>query len=222
MKSPVLSSNSAMAYLQHLNAMGVSSVPKPLKPVVTESPDKDTLLKELAQEARSCRKCSLYKTRTHCVFSDGSSDAELMFIGEAPGRDEDVQGVPFVGAAGQLLTKMIQAMKLKRADVYICNVLKDRPPGNRTPSPEEMAACLPFLEKQIEIVQPRIICVLGSVAAKGLFGPQVSITRIRGQIMEFQGIRVVPTFHPAYLLRNPSAKTDSWKDLQLVMKLLAE
>lgn len=177
-------------------------------------------LKKLAHDALSCKRCPLYKTRTNIVIHDGSPEAKLVFVGEAPGQDEDLQGVPFVGRAGQLLTKMIQAMGFQRSQVYICNVLKDRPPGNRTPLPEEMEACMPFLEEQIRIVQPKVICVLGSVAAKALIGPFVSIMRIRGQQYAYQGIPLIPTFHPAYLLRNPDAKKDAWEDLKKVKKLL--
>jgi len=187
---------------------------------------KEDQLERLAQDVAACRLCSLYRTRTHAVLSDGSCHASLMFIGEAPGQEEDRQGKPFVGAAGQLLTRMIEAMGLRRSDVYICNVLKDRPPGNRTPEPDEVTACLPFLLRQIEIVQPRVICLLGSVAAKAILGPNVSIMRIRGQVRSFQSltseseISIVPTFHPAYLLRNPAAKKETWADLQLVKRLL--
>ena len=181
---------------------------------------KEQRLAHLAKEVDACRRCPLYQTRTHAVISDGTPHAELVFVGEAPGRDEDLQGVPFVGRAGQLLTKMIEAMGLKRQQLYICNVLKDRPPGNRTPLPEEMEACLPFLMEQIAIVRPRVICVLGSVAAKALIGPDVSITKIRGRTFDLDGITVVPTFHPAYLLRNPPAKKFAWVDLKLVKQLL--
>ena len=181
---------------------------------------KETLLADLASRAAACTRCPLHRTRTKLVMSDGTPHARLMFVGEAPGRDEDLQGVPFVGAAGQLLTKMILAMGLKREEVYICNVLKDRPPGNRTPLPEEMAACLPFLEEQVRIVQPSVICVLGAVAARALVGPDISISRIRGQVLSYQGIPLVPTFHPAYLLRNPTAKKDVWEDLKRVKRLL--
>ncbi len=142
-----------------------------------------------------------------------------MFIGEAPGREEDLQGKPFVGAAGQLLTKMIEAMGLRREAGYICNVLKDRPPGNRTPLPEEGEARRPFLEEQLAIVQPAIICTLGAVATKALLGPEVAITKVRGQLREYRGIPLVPTYHPAYLLRNPPAKKDVWIDLQYVKRL---
>ena len=227
-------------HVESLQAFGVTAVPKAVGPstgrsepgrsrdrsavtgVSAERPanDKVKRLNDLAAQAQQCKKCSLYRTRTHCVFSDGSSQAQLMFIGEAPGRDEDLQGIPFVGAAGQLLTKMIVAMGLRREDVYICNVLKDRPPGNRTPLPEEVDACMPFLVQQLAIIQPKVICVLGAVAAKALLGPHVAITKIRGQVWDYQGTPLVPTFHPAYLLRNPPAKKFAWEDLKRVKKLL--
>jgi len=181
---------------------------------------KQARLDQLAQKVMQCRNCSLYKTRTKMVFSDGSPDARLVFIGEAPGRDEDMQGKPFVGRAGVLLTKMIEAIGFKRGDVYICNVLKDRPPGNRTPDPKEMEACFPFLEEQLAIIQPEVICTLGAVATKAFLGPNIAITKIRGTIQDYKGIRLVPSFHPAYLLRNPPAKKYSWIDLKLVKKLL--
>ncbi|MBI4343138.1 MAG: uracil-DNA glycosylase [Candidatus Omnitrophica bacterium] len=179
-------------------------------------------LARLAEEVERCRRCPLYRTRTHAVVSDGTPQARLMFVGEAPGRDEDLQGKPFVGAAGQLLTKMIVAMGLRRDAVYICNVLKDRPPNNRTPLPEEVEACRPFLDTQIDVVAPQVICTLGAVATKALLGPYVSITKIRGEVREYRGVRLVPTFHPAYLLRNPPAKKFAWADLKKVKQLLEE
>jgi DNA polymerase len=145
-----------------------------------------------------------------------------VFVGEGPGQDEDRQGVPFVGRAGQLLTKMIHAMGLRREDVYICNVVKHRPPGNRTPLPEEMEACFPFLREQLGLIRPKVICALGSTAVKALLGPYASVTKVRGSVREYEGIPLVPTFHPAYLLRNPAAKKDAWTDLKLVMRLLKQ
>lgn len=203
-------------HLEGLSALRVTAVPREAQRV----PSKTERLSLLARDVERCRRCPLYRTRTHAVVSDGSPEARLMFIGEAPGRDEDLQGKPFVGAAGQLLTKMIQAMGLAREAVYICNVLKDRPPGNRTPEPDEVEACLPFLREQIAIVQPAVICVLGAVAAKAMLGPHVAITKIRGSVCEYEGIPLVPTFHPAYLLRNPDAKKFAWADLKKVKKLL--
>ena len=182
---------------------------------------KEARLAALADAVRRCRRCPLYRTRTHAVISDGSPHARLVFVGEAPGRDEDLKGLPFVGAAGQLLTKMIEAMGLRRESVYICNVLKDRPPANRTPLPEEVEACLPFLEEQLAIIRPRVICTLGAVAARALLGPHVAITKISGEVREYRGITLIPTFHPAYLLRNPPAKKFAWIDLKKVQSLLS-
>lgn len=201
-------------HIQSLHGFGIAAVPK------TDPPTKEQQLKALEKQVFACRRCLLYKTRTHCVVSDGTPNAQLVFVGEAPGREEDLQGKPFVGAAGQLLTKMIEAMGFKREQVYICNVLKDRPPANRTPLPEEMEACLPFLQEQLRIVQPKVICALGAVATKALLGPYVSIMRIRGEQHEYQGIPLIPTLHPAYLLRNPAAKKLAWEDLKKVKKLL--
>lgn len=206
----------ARALWQHvegLQAFGVSEIP-------VRAAFKEARLARLAEAVQRCRRCPLYRTRTHAVVSDGTPHAKLVFVGEAPGREEDLQGKPFVGAAGQLLTRMIEAMGLRRQDVYICNVLKDRPPANRTPLPEEVEACLPFLEEQLAIVQPRVICLLGAVAAKALLGPHVAITKVRGAILDYRGIPAVPTFHPAYLLRNPAAKKDAWSDLKKVKRLL--
>ena len=214
-------------HVEGLRALGVLAVPVARGAAaetlaVAASESKDARLAALAQEVQRCRRCPLYRTRTHAVVSDGSPHAKLVFVGEAPGRDEDLQGKPFVGAAGQLLTKMIEAMGLRRQDVYICNVLKDRPPSNRTPLPEEVEACLPFLHQQLTIIRPKVICVLGAVAAKALLGPHVAITKIRGSVMDYEGMTLVPTFHPAYLLRNPPAKKFAWIDLKRVKKLLED
>ena len=214
-------------HVDGLRALRVTDVPKrqeaaPVSPSMDAEMTAETRLARLADAVQRCRRCPLYRTRTHAVISDGVPTARLMFIGEAPGRDEDLQGVPFVGAAGQLLTKMIEAIGMQRSDVYICNVLKDRPPGNRTPLPEEVEACFPFLEEQLAIVQPRVICTLGAVATKALLGPNIAITKVRGQIHDYHGTRLVPTFHPAYLLRNPPAKKYAWVDLKKVKALLEE
>ena len=212
-------------HLEGLRPFGVTAIPAVAPGSDTTTMrvgSKEQRLARLAQDVERCRRCPLYRTRTHAVLSDGSPRAQLVFVGEAPGRDEDLQGKPFVGAAGQLLTKMIEAMGLKRHDVYICNVLKDRPPGNRTPLPEEIEACLPFLQEQLAIVQPSVICSLGAVATKALLGPSISITKVRGDVRNYQGTPLVPTFHPAYLLRNPSAKKLAWADLKKVRQLLSE
>ncbi len=205
-------------HLEGLRALGVTAVPStsPAGGVLT----REVRLARLARSVERCTRCPLYRTRTHAVVSDGSPTARLMFIGEAPGRDEDLQGKPFVGRAGMLLTKLIEAIGMTRDEVYICNVLKDRPPGNRTPLPEEVEACLPFLQEQVAIVQPKVICVLGAVAAKALLGPHVAITKIRGQVQTYEGTTLIATFHPAYLLRNPPAKKFTWADLKLVKRIL--
>ncbi len=173
----------------------------------------------LSQEACSCQKCGLARTRTSVVFGSGRTDADLVFIGEAPGAEEDRQGLPFVGAAGQLLTRMIEAMGLTREDVYIANVIKCRPPNNRDPKPDEIAACQPYLLQQIEQIAPVVICTLGRFAAQTLLQTTESMGRLRGKIFEYQGAKLVPTYHPAALLRNTQWKRPAWEDLKLVRKL---
>lgn len=183
---------------------------------------KSETLTPVKNRALTCRKCPLWRSRKNVVFGDGSLDAKLMFIGEAPGYDEDLQGLPFVGRAGQLLTNMIKAMGLSRDKVYICNVLKCRPPENRSPLPEEIAQCKDYLLRQIEIVSPKVICCLGKHAAQALLETEVPITKVRGREFEFNGITLIPTYHPAYLLRNPAAKKEVWEDLKKIMRILSE
>lgn len=179
-------------------------------------------LDDVRSDLGDCRRCSLCSLRTNLVFGEGNPRAELVFVGEAPGGDEDREGRPFVGRAGQLLTRIINAMGMKREDVYICNILKCRPPGNRGPEPAEIAACEPFLIRQIQAVAPRVICALGAFAAKTLLKKEdVPITALRGRFHTYEGIKVMPTFHPAYLLRNPAAKKPVWEDIQMIMKELA-
>ena len=171
----------------------------------------------LRTECASCMKCPLGKTRTHMVFADGNPHAELMFIGEGPGADEDASGVPFVGRAGELLSRMIAAMTFDRAtETCIANIVKCRPPGNRNPSDEEAAACMPYLKRQIAMVNPKVIVLLGAVPLLYLFNLK-GIMKLRGRWLDYDGIRVMPTYHPAFLLRNPPAKKDAWADLQAVM-----
>ncbi|HEU5163243.1 MAG TPA: uracil-DNA glycosylase [Thermoanaerobaculia bacterium] len=172
---------------------------------------------ELDQVARNCVRCRLAKGRTQVVVGSGNRNAELMFVGEAPGRDEDLEGYPFVGRAGKLLTDIIGAMQLRRDDVYIANVIKCRPPENRNPEPDELAACRPWIDRQIELIAPRVIVTLGKFAAQSLLGRGVAISAVRGEWHSYGAIRVMPTYHPAYLLRTPSAKKDVWKDMQKVM-----
>ncbi|MDP6442727.1 MAG: uracil-DNA glycosylase [Pirellulaceae bacterium] len=176
-------------------------------------------LAALADEVRNCTLCQdLAKSRTQTVFGVGNPNPRLCFFGEAPGADEDRQGEPFVGAAGQLLNRIIQAMTLSREDVYILNVLKCRPPGNRNPKPDEISSCRPFFERQLEILDPDFICCLGGYAAKTLLNTEDSVGRLRGRLHDFRGIQVVVTYHPAYLLRAPEAKRKTWDDIQLLMR----
>ncbi|HET8541034.1 MAG TPA: uracil-DNA glycosylase [Anaeromyxobacter sp.] len=174
------------------------------------------------EELGECARCKLAPARTNLVFGVGDPRAELMFVGEGPGADEDLQGEPFVGRAGQLLTRMIEAMGYRREDVYIANVVKCRPPGNRNPEPDEMDACEPFLRAQIRAVAPRAIVALGKIAAQTLLRDTTPISRLRGRWATYEGTRLMPTFHPAYLLRSPEEKKKAWEDLQLVMRELGK
>jgi len=179
----------------------------------------DTLLR-VRNDLGECTRCKLHGTRNKIVFGDGNPKAELVFIGEGPGADEDAQGLPFVGRAGKLLTQMIEAMGLERKDVYICNVVKCRPPENRQPEEDEVNTCSPFLLRQIDVIAPKVIVCLGAVAAKTLLQTNRGISQFRGQWLEFRGRKLLATYHPAYLLRNPPAKSEVWKDLQKVMAFL--
>jgi len=184
-----------------------------------ENVDDDDALGALCREVAGCQRCALYKTRKNVVFGAGSPRAKIVFVGEAPGADEDVQGLPFVGRVGQLLTDIIvKGMKLRREDVYICNILKCRPPGNRNPLPEEISQCEPFLKKQLQLIRPRVICALGKFAAQSLLKTETPITALRGRFHDYEGIKLLPTYHPAYLLRNPAAKKQVWEDVQWIMK----
>lgn len=174
----------------------------------------------LKEEVTACLKCDLCKTRTNVVFGEGNPEADLMFVGEAPGKDEDLQGRPFVGRAGQLLTKIIEAIGLKREDVFIGNVLKCRPPENRNPLPSEIVECSPYLLAQIKMIKPRVICALGKFAAQTLLNTETPISKLRGTFHDYHGVKLMPTYHPAYLLRNPSGKKDVWEDMQLIAKEL--
>lgn len=197
-------------------------LPMPAGPTLFESIDKiadDTLLK-VRNDLGECTRCKLHKHRHTIVFGDGSPKAELVFVGEGPGADEDAQGLPFVGRAGKLLTQMIEAMGLQRKDVYICNVVKCRPPENRLPEEDEVKTCSPFLFRQLDVIAPKVIVCLGAVAAKTLLQTNRGISQFRGQWLEYRGRKLMATYHPAYLLRNPNAKSEVWKDLQKVMAVL--
>lgn len=195
--------------------------PEPVKTAVSAGKEtRDDSLDKIASDVRDCRLCPLSGTRTQTVFGVGNPRARLMFVGEAPGADEDRRGEPFVGRAGQLLTRMIGAMGLEREDVFIANVLKCRPPENRTPLPSEVEKCEPYLIRQIETIRPEVICALGAVASSTLLRTETPISRLRGKFHSYHDTPLMPTFHPSYLLRNESAKKDVWSDLRMVMKRL--
>ncbi len=179
-------------------------------------------LADLKKRLEECKECPLHKGRTNLVFGSGNPRAALMFVGEAPGADEDLQGLPFVGRAGQLLTKMIEAINMRRENVYIANILKCRPPNNRPPMPEEVAACSPFLMEQIKIIRPKIICALGKFASQFLLRTDEPISALRGKFRDCDGILMMPTYHPAYLLRNPNDKRLVWEDLKKIRDELKE
>jgi DNA polymerase len=194
-----------------------TQIPPSLPPVIG---DKPSALKLIREDIGECTRCRLHKGRTNLVFGVGNVNADLMFVGEGPGADEDAKGEPFVGRAGQLLNNMISAMGIKREDVYIANVVKCRPPSNRTPEKDECDTCSPFLMRQIDIIQPKVIVALGAVAAKNLLAVNDSMANLRGRWYDFRDSKLLVTYHPAYLLRDPRQKKEAWKDLQMVMKFL--
>ncbi|MBI5199495.1 MAG: uracil-DNA glycosylase [Nitrospirae bacterium] len=209
----------------YLKEMGIEYIPVSSKFITQNSPDSkalspEELLQNLRKVIGNCRKCKLNKGRTQIVFGVGNPKSEIVFVGEAPGRDEDLQGEPFVGDAGQLLTKIIESMGLKRQDAYIANVVKCRPPNNRNPESDEIESCEPFLLKQLEIIKPKIICALGTFAAQTLLITKEKISSLRGNFYYYHDIKVMPTFHPAYLLRNPGDKKLVWEDIKKIMKEL--
>jgi DNA polymerase len=194
-----------------LTIVNDSSLFEPIERVANDS------LERTCEDLGECTRCRLHKGRNKIVFGAGNPRAELVFVGEGPGHDEDVQGLPFVGRAGKLLTQMIEAMGLQRDDVYICNVVKCRPPENRKPEEDEVATCSPYLFRQLDVIGPKAIVCLGGTAAQALLKTKDSISRFRGQWFDYRGTKLLPTYHPAYLLRNPAAKADVWKDLKKVM-----
>ena len=207
---------------QDKNASGLSwkKAERMKKNIIVDAQNSESDLNIVCRDMACCQLCQLGKTRHNLVFGDGNPHAKVVFVGEAPGADEDEQGLPFVGRAGQLLTKIIEAMGLRRQDVYICNILKCRPPQNRNPLPEEILACEPFLKQQLKSISPQIICALGTFAAKTLLKNEAPISVLRGRFHYYEGIKLMPTYHPAYLLRNPSAKKLVWEDVRLIMKEL--
>ena len=228
--------------LEHLRALGVEGIRggnfsepqaiarKEVQPAASQRPSilasvkiltpSSETFEQIHGEIGNCTRCPLHLERTHVVHTEGNRKARLMFVGEAPGADEDAQARPFVGRAGQLLTKIIEAIGLKREEVLIGNVNRCRPPGNRAPMPDEAATCKPFLEREISVAQPEVIVVLGNTAMKNLLDTREGITRARGRFHEYKGIKVMPTFHPAYLLRDPSKKRETWEDLKKVRDYL--
>jgi uracil-DNA glycosylase family 4 len=218
--------------LEHLRILGVEGIhapttPPPQSPVLKSASSVSLLpdpapetFEHIHAEIGDCTRCPLHLERTHVVHTEGNRKGRLMFVGEAPGADEDLQARPFVGRAGQLLTKIIEAIGLKREEVLIGNVNRCRPPGNRAPTTEEASTCKPFLLREIAVVQPEVIVVLGNTAMKNLLDTREGITRLRGRFQDYNGIKVMPTFHPAYLLRDPSKKRETWEDLKKVRDYL--
>ncbi len=206
-------------HLQHEQELGIPDLPHTLK-APPKRPDPQVGLETIRAEIGDCTRCELCEGRTNIVFGVGSPKTRLMFIGEGPGRDEDTQGEPFVGRAGQLLTRIIEAMGLKRSEIYIANIVKCRPPKNRNPEPGEIETCFPFLIQQVEAIRPEVIVGLGNIAIQTLLQTKVGITKLRGQFHDLGGIALMPTYHPAFLLRDPNKKKDVWEDMQKVMEKL--
>jgi len=223
-----LPANFAERVTEALEARSGAPSPRPVPTVSAACPmpgdekPKEKLLLELRARMGDCQRCALAAKRTHIVFGSGNPCAGLMFVGEGPGREEDRKGLPFVGAAGELLTRIIQAMGFSREEVYIANIVKCRPPGNRDPEPDEIESCIPFLKKQIEIIAPRAIVALGRVAAQALLESDAPLGAMRGRMRQLGGVPLMVTYHPAYLLRNSSAKKTAWEDVQQIMRLFGK
>lgn len=230
-------------YLEYLKGLGITELPLSKRPnealyrsedlreagTIGESSPSYSLssreiqtLDKIRGELQNCQRCKLHRTRRTLVFGEGNEKARLMLIGEGPGYEEDLQGKPFVGKAGQLLTRILQSIDLRREEVYITNIVKCRPPQNRNPEPDEIESCRPFLLKQIEAIGPRIICALGTFAAQSLLKTDAKITSVRGRAYDISGIQVFPTYHPAYLLRNPDKKREVWEDMKQIARALKE
>ena len=220
--APSASQKSVTAAKTSAAAPAAAILPAAAAPSLFESFDriKDDSLPRIREDIGDCTRCKLHKGRTNIVFGVGNPKAELVFVGEGPGHDEDLKGEPFVGRAGRLLTDMIKAMGLQREDVYIANVVKCRPPENRLPEKDEIATCSPYLLRQLDVIRPKVICCLGSCASQTLLQTTQGISKFRGEWFDFRGAKLIATYHPAYLLRNPPAKSEVWKDLQKVMAVL--
>ena len=219
----VVLANQAKDYLEYMASLGVREIPVVAPTVLSMPPTASTeeTLTDIRNDLGDCQRCPLSQRRTNLVFGEGRPDAELMFVGEGPGRDEDLQGRPFVGRSGQLLTDIIvKGMQLRREDSYIANIVKCRPTDNRDPSPEEARTCLPFLKRQIAVIQPRIIVALGRVASQYLLDTNQPLGSLRNRFHDLDGIPVMPTYHPSALLRYPELKRDTWEDIKKVMTLL--
>jgi len=208
------------AELQYEQELGLSDIPMKKTKLLSSEMSVAESLEDIRADIGDCQRCRLCEGRTNIVFGVGNPKADIMLIGEGPGRDEDLKGEPFVGRAGQLLTKIIQAMGIERKDVYIANIVKCRPPNNRNPEADEMTTCSPFLYRQIAAIQPKVLIAMGNIAIQTLLQTKTGITRLRGQFHELAGIPLMPTFHPAFLLRNPNKKKEVWEDIQKVMKKL--
>ncbi len=221
---PALQPTAPALVTREVPAAAAPSLPVPALSLFGEAPGRieGETLDQIRTDLGECTRCKLSRHRAHIVFGEGSPQARLVFVGEAPGADEDAQGRPFVGRAGQLLTKWIEgSLAMKRSDVYICNVIKCRPPGNRSPEKEEIETCSPFLIRQLDTIRPKLICCLGSVALQRLLGKPVAISRLRGQFFDWRGMKLFATFHPAYLLRNPHADAEVQQDLRKIRQFLA-
>jgi DNA polymerase len=212
--------NDLKSYLEYLKGIGIVSLP--VSKNISEKATRSEILTlaGVRKELGDCKRCKLHQTRRTIVFGEGNEKATLMFIGEGPGYEEDVQGRPFVGRAGQLLTKIIESISRSREEVYIANIIKCRPPQNRNPEPDEIQSCHPFLMKQITVIQPKIICALGTFSAQTLLKTDVKITALRGKLYDLEGIKVIPTYHPAFLLRNPEKKREVWEDMKKIAEWL--
>lgn len=204
------------------NSKTAESEQPTIETITIENWENSSTMEELHRAIKDCKKCKYGATRTKFVFGVGNTNAEILLVGEAPGADEDLKGEPFVGKAGQLLDKILAAINLDRRTVYIANVVKCRPPGNKTPEEADYAHCLPYLKKQIELIKPKFILLLGAVALQALLGKSYKITNWRGKVINYGDIIAIPTYHPAYLLRNPAAKREVWEDVQLLQKLYLE
>ena len=203
---------------EYRKSCGINYFQKPEEQKSGLSEDNQSLLDKVVEEMGDCKRCKLHPMRKNIVFGVGNSNARLMFVGEAPGAEEDEQGMPFVGKAGQLLTKIIEAINLKRSDVYIVNIIKCRPPSNRNPDEDEITTCISFFKKQIEIIAPEIVCTLGNIATRAMLDTDMGITKLRGRFHERSGLKVMPTYHPSYLLMDPSKKRETWEDMKKVKK----